>query len=154
MKIRNRKLILEQLDAKIKAFKQVANIPKPGNGWIQSIREGLHMTLRQLGKKMNISAPTLKGLERSEQQSSITLKSLEQVAEVLDMKVMYALVPKEGTLQDMVDAKAWEKAREIVNRTANTMSLEDQKSEQSRLMKAFQEKKNELKNEIPKFLWD
>jgi hypothetical protein len=34
------------------------------------------------------------------------------------------------------------------------MALEDQENAKERLMKAYTEKKNELKTEMPKFLWD
>ena len=154
MNINNKRLILEQLDAKIKLYNEVAHIPPPGDGWIQGIRTALNMTLGQLAKKMKITSPSLKNFETREKQGNITLNSLKQIANALDMQLVYAIIPKEGSLDDMVDAKAWEKAREIVNRTANTMALEDQANEQGRLMQAFQDKKNELKNEIPKFLWD
>ena len=54
----------------------------------------------------------------------------------------------------MVDDRAMEKARDIVNRTSQNMKLEDQEIEKGRLMDSYTEKKNELKNEIPRFLWD
>ncbi len=64
------------------------------------------------------------------------------------------MVPKEGTLEEKVENRVWEKAKEIVDRTANTMELEDQANEPGRIMMAYEEKKNELRQEIPKFLWD
>jgi hypothetical protein len=72
----------------------------------------------------------------------------------MDMRLVYAIIPKEGTLDEMIDLKAEEKAREIVNRTNTTMALEDQENAKTRLMNAYIEKKNELKTEMPKFLWD
>ncbi len=35
-----------------------------------------------------------------------------------------------------------------------SMLLEDQENSKERILKAYEEKKNQLKNEIPKFLWD
>jgi predicted DNA-binding mobile mystery protein A len=154
MNVNNKRLILEQLDAKVKSFNEVAHIPPPGDGWIHGIRTALNMTLGQLAKKMGITSPSLKNFETREKQGNITLNSLKQIASALDMQLVYAIIPKEGSLEEMVDVKAWEKAREIVNRTANTMALEDQANEQERLTLALQDKKKELKNEIPKFLWD
>ena len=70
------------------------------------------------------------------------------------MQLIYAMVPNDGSLEELVDKKAMEMAKEIVNRTSQSMKLEDQENEKARLMNSYVEKKNELKNEVPKFLWD
>ena len=43
---------------------------------------------------------------------------------------------------------------EIAKKQFPTMALEDQENAKARLQEAFAEKKMELKNEMPKFLWD
>jgi hypothetical protein len=70
------------------------------------------------------------------------------------MGVVYAIASRKETLEEIIDKKAGEKAREIVNRTSTTMELEDQGNEEVALKRAFENKKTELKNEIPKFLWE
>jgi predicted DNA-binding mobile mystery protein A len=154
MEAKSRKLVIQQMDSKIRPFAGLENIPGPGKGWIHAVRTALNMTLSQLAKKMGITQQSLQDFEKREKQGSITVHSLQQVAEALGMKLVYALVPKEGTLEEKLDAKAGEKAKEIVGRTAISMELEDQANEKGRLEQAFLEKKNELKNEIPRFLWD
>ena len=151
---KNQKLVLTQVDSKLKGFSGVVNLPKPGAGWIHAIRTALNMTLEQLAKKIGITPQSLKDFEKREKEGTISLKSLEQVAVALNMKLIYAIAPAEGTLEDIVNDKATEKAQEIVNRTALTMELEDQGNTPGRLMQAFEDKKNKLKNEMPKFLWD
>jgi hypothetical protein len=54
----------------------------------------------------------------------------------------------------MIEKKAEEKAREIVARTSVNMNLEDQKNSKSRLEKAVKERAEEIKREMPKYLWD
>ena len=44
------------------------------------------------------------------------------------------MVPKEGTLEEKVENRVWEKAKEIVDRTANTIELEDQANEPGRII--------------------
>lgn len=154
MKDRKRKLILEQTSRKLKPFEPIVHIPVPPEGWVKTVRTALNMSLVQLAKRMGIKSPSLKNFEKREKAGTITLQSLRDIAEAMDMKLIYAIVPREGSLEDMVDQKATEKAREIVNRTSISMSLEDQENPKERLRSAFEEKRNELKTEIPKFLWD
>jgi predicted DNA-binding mobile mystery protein A len=154
MNTKNRRLILQQLDTKMTVLSPLGTIPAPGTGWIKSIRTALHMTLEQLARKLDITLQSVREIETREQQGTITLKSLKEAADALDMKLVYALVPKDKTLAEIVEDKVSKKAQEIVNRTSNSMALEEQENEKSRLMQAFEEKKNELRNEMPKYLWD
>jgi predicted DNA-binding mobile mystery protein A len=145
---------LQQVDNKMKPFIGLSTIQRPGGGWIQAIRMALNMTQEQLAGKMGITAQGLSHFEKREKNGKITLHSLQQVAKALDMELVYAITPKDETLEQIIDEKAGEKAREIVNRTSKSMELEDQGNDPAAIMRAFEEKKNELKNEIPKFLWD
>jgi predicted DNA-binding mobile mystery protein A len=154
MKTVNRKLVLQQVDNKIQPFSRLAGISPPGNGWIQAIRTALNMTQEQLAGKMGITAQSLSDFEKREKNGTITLHSLQLVAKALDMDLVYAIAPRGKTLEEIVDKKAGEKAQEIVNRTTKTMELENQENDQRTIKRAFENKKNELKNEIPKFLWD
>ena len=154
MKETSRLLRLRKLDSKSKPYSEAADTPPPGEGWINGIRTALNMTLGQLAKKAGVTTQSVKDFETREKQGTITVNSLKQLAEALDMQLVYAIIPKVGTIEDKVDGKAEEKAREIVHRTANTMALEDQGISSARLTQALYEKKNELKDEIPKFLWD
>lgn len=154
MKDKKKRLILEQMSTKLALYPPVkANQVQP-TGWINSIRTSLGMSLAQLGKRAGMTAQGIKALEQREKQKSVTLQSLEEIANAMDMQFVYALIPKNGTLQQMVEQKAEEKAKEIVNRTHTSMSLEDQQLKSSKLMQLISEKKEELKNEMPKFLWD
>jgi len=154
MNNRKQRLILEQTDRKIKPFVPLLHMRAPAEGWAFSIRNALNMSLRQLGKKLGVSPQAVKALEEREKSGTITLNSLKQIAKSMDMQLIYAMVPNDGSLEELVDKKAMEMAKEIVNRTSQSMKLEDQENEKARLMNSYVEKKNELKNEVPKFLWD
>jgi hypothetical protein len=45
-------------------------------------------------------------------------------------------------------------AKEIVLRTSNTMQLEDQENSKERIEKSIKNKTEEIKTEMPKYLWD
>lgn len=154
MKFRQQKLIVEQLDRKFLTLKSLNQFSSPERGWIFNIRTALKMSLRQLGKRLGISAQSVKEIEQREAEGSLTLRSLSDVAKALDMKLVYAIIPKEETLERMIEKKADKIAREIVLRTSNTMSLEDQKVSDTRIKKAIEEKADEIINKMPRYLWD
>lgn len=154
MKLGQQKLIIEQLDRKFLTLKSLNQFSSPERGWIFNIRTALKMSLRQLGKRLGISAQSVKEIEQREAEGSLTLRSLSDVAKALDMKLVYAIIPKEETLERMIEKRADKIAREIVLRTSNTMSLEDQKVSDTRIKKAIKEKADEIINKMPRYLWD
>ena len=148
------KLLLEQLDTKIKSFSSAALITPPPTGWIKAVRISFGMTLKQLANKLSITKQSVQDLEKREKEGAITLKTLKDVANALDMKLVYGFVPKDGTLDNLLDRKARELAVSIVSKTSNTMKLEDQGNSQKRLKKAIEDRTTIIKNEMPKMLWD
>jgi predicted DNA-binding mobile mystery protein A len=151
---RKQKLILEQTDRKLKPFLALLHKGAPDTGWVYTIRKALNMSLGQLGKRVGQSPQGIRAVEQREINGQVTLRSLKEIASAMDMELVYALVPKDGSLEEMVEKRAMEIAEDIVNRTSQSMKLEDQENPKERLKRAFEEKKNELKNEMPKFLWD
>jgi predicted DNA-binding mobile mystery protein A len=151
---RKRRLILDQVSTKLEPYAELAGIPPQPTGWINTIRTALGMSLAQLGERADKSAQGVRALEQREKSGAITLQLLREMAEALDMELVYAFVPRKGTLKQMVDEKAEEKAREIVMRIHASMTLEDQQLNSARLMEMIKEKKEELISELPKFLWD
>lgn len=148
------KLILEQLDIKIIKIKNLDKVVLPPNGWIYNIRQAINMSLRQLGQRLNITPQSVKEIEEREKNGTISIKVLKQVASALNMKFVYGFIPNDKTLEKMIEKRASELAKNIVLRTSTQMRLEDQKISDERITKAIKEKTKELKNEIPKILWD
>ena len=150
----HKKLLLEQLDRKLLPFKKVDKIQVPENGWINNIRNSLNMTLEQLGGKLNITRQGMKGIEDREVSGSVTIKSLKEVGEVLDMKLVYGFVPKDSSVIKMVDRKARKLAQKIVLRTHQNMKLEDQGNSDEQIRKAVKDLTEVIKDEMRKSLWD
>jgi predicted DNA-binding mobile mystery protein A len=114
----------------------------------------LGISLEQLGNKLSITKQSTQALEERESEGSITIKSLREAANALDMQLVYGLVPKDGSLAALIERKAKELATQIVLRTSNTMKLEDQENSPERIEKAIEERALAIKNEMPKTLWD
>ncbi len=147
-------ILIEQLDNKILKFNDLYSELPPGNGWVRAIRTALGMSLRQLGNKLKISPQSASELEKREAKGSVSLNSLKQYAKAMDLKFIYGFIPKEKSLDQMIEKRAAELATEIVMRTSINMCLEDQKNSDKRLQNAIKEKTEALKREMPKYLWD
>jgi predicted DNA-binding mobile mystery protein A len=154
MKNKKQLLITTQLDAQIEKFNSLGTVPVPSDGWIKAIRTALKMSLRQYSEKLHITSQSAKEIEEREANGSITLKGLREAANALDMKLVYALIPKEHSLEKMIEKKAHEVARQIVMQTSHSMKLENQENSAQRIEQAIKEKAEELKREMPRYLWD
>jgi len=113
-----KKLRLKQLDQKLKTLQPFHDMAIPPSGWVKSIRTSLGMTLQQLANKLDITQQSIQELEKREKEKAITLKSLNNVANAMDMQLIYALVPKDGSLEALIERKATQMAQEIVRRTS------------------------------------
>jgi len=148
------KLQIEQLESKIKVYAPITKIAIPPTGWIKAVRLALGMSLKQLANRISITKQSVQEMEQREKDGSISLKSLREAARALDMELVYGFVPKDGSLDALIDRKSRELATRIVSRTSNTMKLEDQENSETRLKKAIEQRTSLLKHEMPKILWD
>ena len=154
MKDNKQLLLLQQTDKKTQAFKELKSITIPTKGWINTFRTAIKMSLRQLGNRLHIAPQSVKEIEEREANGTITLKSLRDVANALDMQLVYGFVSKHESLEQMIEKRAKELAKEIVMRTHNTMTLEAQENSAERIEQAIAQKTAEIKYEMPKYLWD
>jgi predicted DNA-binding mobile mystery protein A len=152
--MKKKKLILEQVNDKVLPLKKAKDLVIPSAGWVFSIRQALGMSLRQLGNKMNITAQSVKEIQERERTGTVSVKVLKQFGESLNLRFIYGFIPSEGDLEDIIEKRAQELALEIVTRTSVSMKLEAQENNPVRIRRAINEKANEIKNEMPKYLWD
>lgn len=154
MEISKQRLLIEQADRKLAAFRPLSTITIPEKGWIHTIRVALRMSLRQLGNRLRISPQSVKEIEVRESKGSITIKGLKEVGAALDMQLVYGYIPKGQSIEDMIEKRAIEIAKDIVLRTSNTMQLEEQENSKARIEKAIINRAEEIKTKMPKYLWD
>lgn len=113
------------LDDRFKEMGPASRFAPPLRGWIKAIREALGMSSTQLAKRLGVRQPSVVALEQSEAKGTIELATLRRVAEALDCKVIYALVPN-NPLEGMVRGRARALARERLAPLEHSMGLEDQ----------------------------
>tara|TARA_R110002124_G_scaffold241687_4_gene406903 strand:- start:9270 stop:9731 length:462 start_codon:yes stop_codon:yes gene_type:complete len=153
--MRNKKwLLIEQLDKKLKPFQKTEMVLVPSKGWINTIRTAFNMTMAQLGTKLGVTKQGVHKIEESEAKGSISLNSLKEVGNVLDLKLVYSFVPKEGTFEKLIDVKAEKMARKIILRTHQNMKLENQGISDDKINASIIDLTNEIKREMKKSLWD
>ena len=126
MDLEFRKLRIRQLDRALKPFLEARDLPRPQKGWIRAIREATGITLREMAKRLGKVPSLASYLERSEAEYRITLGNLREAAEALGCQLVYALVPRDGSLQSLSEKGARDKAIENVRAVEHTMALEDQ----------------------------
>ena len=152
--MRNNKLQFQQLNEKLDQLTVLQHVNVPPIGWIKAIRNGIGMSMEQLGKKLSITKQGVMDIEKREKEGAITIKSMQELAKALDLKFVYGFVPNAGSLEQMIETRALEIASKIVERTSTTMKLEDQANSKERVEKAIKERASEIINKTPKILWD
>jgi predicted DNA-binding mobile mystery protein A len=126
MKSEFRDLRLNQLTQTLIPF-EVAQLPvRPSRGWLRSIREALGLTLEQVGRSMDRARQDVLAFERAEAEDRITLHSLKRVAEAMGCQVVYAVVPKSGTLKELAEKPARAEAAKRILAVEHSMALEAQ----------------------------
>jgi predicted DNA-binding mobile mystery protein A len=123
MKKNNLKIMRKALDKKLMPLRRASTLPT--QGWIKTIREALCMTTTQLAKRLGVKQPRITILEKNEK--NLKLSTLERVAEAMDCKLIYAIVPK-YTLEKELKIQATKKAEQILSSVQQQMAMEDQLS--------------------------
>jgi transcriptional regulator with XRE-family HTH domain len=94
------------------------------------------MSLEEVGRALGQSKKRILDFEHAEAEYRITLKSLRRVANAMDCELVYAMVPKSGSIIELAEQhrKRWEtslaqktrdRVREDVLGVEHTMALEN-----------------------------
>ena len=150
----NNKLQFQQLNEKMDQLNGMQHVIVPPIGWIKAIRNGIGMSMEQLGRKLSITKQGVMDIEKREMEGAITIKAMQEIAKAMDTEFVYGFVPNAGSLEQMIETRALEIAKTIVLRTSTTMKLEDQANSKERIEKAIKERAKEIINKTPKILWD
>ena len=154
MIFRKQTLVIEQVDNKLHAFNMLKDAKRPAEGWVHAIRSGMKMSLRQLGQRLDVTPQSIKDLETREKYGTVTLDALDKAGKALNMRLVYGFIPEGGSINEMIAHQARQVATQVVKRTSMTMNLEGQENSPERIERAINELTEELKREMPRYLWD
>jgi predicted DNA-binding mobile mystery protein A len=119
-------LRLQQLDRGLEPFHAAVKVPRPQRGWLRAIREAVGASAAELARTLGTSRQLPLQFEKWEAEDRITLKSLRRMADALDCDLVYALVPRAGSMQGLIESRARAQAARSVLGVEHSMALEDQ----------------------------
>src|SRR5580698_8686183 len=99
-----RNLRLEQLDRGLDL--PVRKLQRPPKGWIRAIRQALGVSSGEMARRLGTSRQLPLQLEKGEAEDRITLKSLRAAANALDCDLVYAFVPRAGSIEEVMEKHA------------------------------------------------
>jgi predicted DNA-binding mobile mystery protein A len=96
-----REKLRRELDEALLPFRLARKGACGGTGWLRSVRRALGLPVDEVARRLGVSRWEVHRLEKSEQNSRIMLASLRRAAKGLGCELVYALTPKEGTLEEL-----------------------------------------------------
>ena len=126
----------------------------PPEGWLATLRKALGMSARQVGERAGVTKAAVYQAERKELAGGITLRQLEKLAAALDARVVYALVPAEGSVGAQIERRAREKAERVMRRAGSHMALERQALPETRVAEQIDDLARDLGRDPKPELWD
>lgn len=116
---------MQQLEETLAPFRALADVRPPRRGWVRAIQDALGVSNRQLAKRLRVVHQTIEDMQEDEARGAIKLQTLRKLAQHLDCRVVYAVVPNKSLEQIRKD-QAVKVALRQLKRVAHSMSLEDQ----------------------------
>jgi predicted DNA-binding mobile mystery protein A len=128
MKPEYRDLRLKQLAATLDMFTNAKQAARPLRGWLRAVREALGVSQQEVAIAANVKRQSIIGFEEAEARDRITLRNLRRVADAMGCELVYALVPKSGSIQELAEQRTRSEATNRVLAVEHTMALEGQAS--------------------------
>ncbi len=150
----NQWLTIKQLDRQLQEWKTVSSkYSRPKMGWIKTLRVALSMSAEQFANRLGLTRGRVNQLESAEIHDAVTLRTLKEAANALECELVYAIVPKGGSLEDIIKTRAENIAKKQVASVAHTMSLEAQSVDATALKRQQDELAESLMEHLNKKLW-
>ncbi|MCE8556449.1 transcriptional regulator [Ruegeria pomeroyi] len=143
-----------QAASKINQAVQMAQaFTKPLGGWIATFQGAIGMSAPALAERLGMSRNSVYSSIQNEQAGTISLNQLDKMAEAMGGKVVYAIIPRGGSVEEIVMAQARKKAKRIIQRTRAHMALEEHTEGLRSQEEMIEELAGEIAREMPKDFW-
>ena len=103
MKEFEREKLRRELDEILLAFRLAKRRRVGGEGWLKNIRMAVGVPVDEVARRLGVCRWEIRRLELAEKDSRIRLETLKRAAKGLGCELVYALVPVEGTIEDLAD---------------------------------------------------
>jgi predicted DNA-binding mobile mystery protein A len=91
----------QKLDETLLAFRVARRAAGETQGWLRAVRQAVGLPVDEVARRMGVSKWEIFRMEVAEKESRIGLGTLRQAAAALDCELVYALTPRQGTLEDL-----------------------------------------------------
>jgi predicted DNA-binding mobile mystery protein A len=136
-----------------RAATQAIALRTPPEGWLRTARKALGMSGAQLARRMAVGRARIAQAESAETSGGVTLKSMQAMAEAMGCRFVYAIVPPKK-IEDLIFARAREKAKTAVTAANTHMALEDQVPSKRQLAEEVTRLTRDIVHEMPADLWN
>ena len=110
----------------------VEKVTVPPEGWLRTVRKALGMSAAQLARRLGKSRALVSNTEKAELEDRVTLKTMKVMAEAMNCRFVYAIVP-ENNIESVLQVRAQNKAQQRVSETSKHMALEQQSLSQEQI---------------------
>lgn len=128
-------------------------LTKPLGGWIATFQEAISMSVPALASRLGISRNSVYSSIENERSGSISINQLDKMAAAMGGKLVYAIVPREGSIDQIITAQAHKKAKRIIQRTYAHMALEEQTEGLPSQEAMIEDLAAEMIREMPRDFW-
>lgn len=154
----NKKSLLSQrtlIEKKLRLWTPLRTDNVPRSGWIKAVRGALGLNTRQLAERVGVEQSNITRLEEREPSGKVTLERLAKVADAMNCRLIYAIVPNDrySDLEAIIDERARDLAQQLVRTTEHSMRLEKQGASDADLTKEVDSLANELKSKMDSRIW-
>ena len=129
------------------------DVAQPNEGWIATVRKALGMSAAELGRRLGVSRSRVAQAEAAELDGGPSLKTMEAMAQDMGCRFVYAIVPENGSLDDLIAEQAHRKARALVERAGVHMALENQALSDEQNAADIERIAQELLFRMPRDFW-
>jgi predicted DNA-binding mobile mystery protein A len=148
----NRIVAKQYRDKVNQAYHKLGSLSLPPEGWLKTVRHALGMSGTQLAKRLGVTKSRVSKAEQGEMTGSITIKTMQSMAEAMNCRFVYAVVPDQE-IEEMIKKRALQKAREQVRSASTHMALEAQTLSDDQLIFEIDRIASEMVEKMPSDLW-
>lgn len=135
------------------AARKLQGIVQPPEGWLRTARKALCMSGAQLAHRQGKTRALVYQTEKAELSGSVTIKAMQSMAESLNCRFVYAIVPEE-TVESILEKHAYKKARQLVEATSQHMALEQQTLSKKQIAFEIERLKKEMLDNMSADFWE
>ncbi|MCU7858409.1 MAG: mobile mystery protein A [Candidatus Thiodiazotropha sp. (ex Lucinoma kastoroae)] len=148
-------VVLKQYQNKVnQTLKQLGDYAMPtSEGWLKTVRKALGMSGSQLAHRLGVTKGRVSQAESAELTGSATLKSMQNMAQAMDCRFVYAVIP-EKEIESVIRERAILKAKEQIKAASTQMALEAQALSDEQLAFEVDRLASEIIEKMPSDLWN